>query len=117
MISIDKGVFFVKNNKIALELYDLNHKFIKLVYDGKNTIILINEKKEEYTLENIVPEVRSLLKDGETLLVMHNNDNVVKDVYFLKIKLDDKLAFEDNFSEKSKVLVEDLKEFIEQSAV
>lgn len=117
MISIDRGVFFVKNDRIALELYDLGKKFIEFVYDGKNTVILTDENHEEYILENIVYEVRTLLKDGEDLMMMQNENNVVKEIYFLKVKVDNTLAFEDNFSEKSTELFDEIKELIEDKAV
>ncbi len=117
MISIDRGVFFVKNDRIALELYDLGKKFIEFVYDGKNTVILTDENHEEYILENIVYEVRTLLKDGEDLMMMQNENNVVKEIYFLKVKVDNTLAFEDNFSEKSVEVFEELKELMEEKAV
>ena len=117
MFSIDRGVFFVKNDRVALELYDLGKKFIKLVYDGKNTVILTDENNEEYILENIVYEVRTLLKEGEDLMMMQNENNVVKEIYFLKVKVDNTLTYEDNFSEKSVEVFEELKELMEEKAV
>ena len=117
MGNIDKGVFFVKNDKVALELYDLNKKFVKFIYDGKNTAILTDENNEEYILENIVFEIRSLLKNGEDLMMLKNENNVVEEIYFLKVKVDNTLTYEDNFSEKSVEVFEELKELMEEKAV
>ncbi|MBE6462687.1 MAG: hypothetical protein E7005_02880 [Alphaproteobacteria bacterium] len=117
MGNIDKGVFFVKNDKVALELYDLNKKFVKFIYDGKNTAILTDENNEEYILENIVFEIRSLLKNGEDLMMLKNENNVVEEIYFLKVKIDDTLAYEDDFNEKSVKLFDEIKDFVDKSAV
>ena len=117
MNNIDKGVFFVKNDKIALELYDLNKKFTMLLYDKKNTVVLVDENNEKYILENIVPEIRSLLKDEENIMMLQNENNKVKEIYFLKVKIDDTLVYEDNFNEKSVELFEYISEFIDKDAV
>ena len=72
MISIDRGVFFVKNDRIALELYDLGKKFIEFVYDGKNTVILTDENYEEYILENLISRLVKINSIGVYLNCKRN---------------------------------------------
>ncbi len=112
MKKIDKGVFFIKDDKILLELYDLQGKFIYFIYDGKNTIVLNDEKKEEYILENIVPEVRSELKNKEKIMILHNENGEIKEMYVLNIKIDETLSFKDNFKEKSIEMYNEMNEFV-----
>ena len=50
-------------------------------------------------------------------MMMQNENNVVKEIYFLKVKVDNTLTYEDNFSEKSVEVFEELKELMEEKAV
>lgn len=112
MVYIDKSVFFVKNNKVALELYNMELKFTKLVYDGKNTIILSDTENNEYILENIVKEVRGYLRDKEKIMMMQNEDGVVKEVYFLSVDVDNSMNYKDEYIDKCEEMFEEISNII-----
>lgn len=110
---IDKGVFFIKNNKVALELYDIDHKFEKISYDGKNTIVLSTAENGEYILKNIAPDIRKLLQDKEKIMMLQNQNGEVAEIYFLTIELDKTLQFEDEYNKKSEEIFDEISNIID----
>ena len=97
--------FYVNEGEVALEVFD-EFKADKVVYDGKNTLVLFDGDKGCFIVKNILPNIRKLLKDDVDLLVIHSKDDEIEDVYELKIKVNKDTIFKDDFYEKAQEFFE-----------
>lgn len=117
---VDDCLFYVNGNKVAFETAEQSGEFKLAVYDGKNTIVLFDESKNVYLVHNIVPDVREALGQIKELLIIERDaENEVSDGYLVKLNIDNRLEFEDNFAKDSEELYdffEDLWQKSQESA-
>jgi len=97
--------FYVYENDVALEVYE-DFKADKVVYDGKNTIVLLDNARGSFLVQNIVPEIRELFVKDKDLMIIHTRDDEIEDVYELKINVNKNSIFEDDFYDKAKAFFE-----------
>ena len=105
VIFLKECMFYVKDDEVALEVYE-DFRANKIVYDGKNTLVLTDNKNGRFIVQNIVFDVRRLLKKDKTLMIIHSKDDEIEDVYELKIHVNENSIFKDDLREKAKEFFE-----------
>lgn len=98
-------MFYVKDDDVALEVYE-DFRANKVVYDGKNTLVLTDNKKGSFIVQNIIFDVRRLLRKDKQLMVIHSKDDEIEDVYELRIHVNEDSIFKDDLREKAKEFFE-----------
>lgn len=93
-------VFYVHDDEVALEIAEVAAKIKSAVYDGHNTLLMIDENKVVWLLRNIVLEVRKVLAMADELFIIKRDkkDNVA-DGYSVRLDVNESLEYEDDFAE------------------
>lgn len=111
VIFVENACFYVKDGKAAVSIEDVPVLADSAVYDDKNTLLLAGVDGKTYAVQNIVPDVRMVLKDSDDIMVILEKDNDIAGAYELPLKHNETLGFEDNFANGAKdfyKFVEDL---------
>ena len=101
MIILDSFEFYTKNNELAILIDCPVAEINNLRWDTKNTIILSMENGEQYILTNILPNIREILEQRETAMVVFKQEQDIVEAYDIKIIKDPTLGFEDLFNEEA----------------
>lgn len=113
-IFVKDACFYVKDGQVAVSFDEENAILAdRAVYDGKNTLLLAGVDNKVFAVQNIVPEVRSILKNAGEVMVILEKDNEIAGAYELPLEYNEKLDFEDNFVSEAK----DFCEFVTELAI
>lgn len=93
-------VFYIHDDEVAVEIAEIAGKIKSALYDGRNTLLMIDENKVIWLLRNIVLEVRNVLVKADKLFVIKRDekDNVA-DGYSVRLDVNESFECEDNFAE------------------
>ncbi|MBR1915054.1 MAG: hypothetical protein IJ830_01240 [Alphaproteobacteria bacterium] len=98
---LDEFVFYINDDQVAVSINNIDINAEKAIYDGKNILYLKTPEDKSYALQNIVPEVRSILKKSNELTIILLKDQEFVDAYELELKIDETLSEEDVFSDEA----------------
>ena len=93
-------VFYVRDGEVAVETAEITGKIKSALYDGRNTLLIIDENKVIWLLRNIVLEVRNVLVKADKLFVIKRDEkNDVAGGYFVRLDVKESLEYKDDFAE------------------
>lgn len=101
MIILDNFEFHAKNNELAISIYFPVAEIDNLRWDTKNTIILSMKNGEEYILTNILPNIREILKQIKTVMIVFKQEQNIVEAYDVEIIKDTTMKFDDLFNEEA----------------
>lgn len=113
---LDDACFYLNENEVAVFLNNSALAADSAVYDGKNTLVLLGVDNKNYAVQNIVPEVRKVLAQADSLMVILGNGEEIFDMYELKLQHNDNLGFEDTFFESASKFYEDMVKLVEEAS-
>lgn len=97
MIVLDEFEFLVKDSELAISLDCPSNAIKRLVWDCKNVIILEFTDGNKFALINILPNIRDLLRNAKSVLVIFNQNNEIVDAYDVELIKNDAMGYDDLF--------------------
>lgn len=108
VIFIENACFYVKDGQVAVSFADTAVLAERTVYDGKNTLALYGIDGKIYVVQNIVPDVREILKKSQNIMVVLEQGGKIAGAYEVFLLINDSLDFEDNFNQEAKGFFADM---------
>ena len=94
---------------IAFQLNDEPIEDAEFMYDGKNCAVLVRNKKKAYLLPNIVPEMRKVFSNLETIGIYEKDGDKVVSAYNINIRHVKDMPYPDNFRKDMKKMFDDMR--------
>lgn len=95
---------------INMQLKDEPIDTAALVYDGRNSAILIRNDKKAYILTNLIHEVRDKIANSKEVLIIESDGKEVVNSYTCVVNMVSEIPVEDTIPETLGEMLENIKE-------
>ena len=95
---------------INMQLKDEPIDTATLVYDGRNSAILIRNEKKAYILTNLVSEVRDKIANSKEILIIESDGEEVVNSYTCGVSIVPEIPIEDTIPETLGEMLANIKE-------
>ena len=95
---------------INMQLKDEPVDTVALVYDGRNSAILIRNDKKAYILTNLIHEVRDKIANSKEVLIIESDGEEVVNSYTCVVNMVPEIPVEDTIPETLGEMLENIKE-------
>lgn len=101
MIIVEKFEFLISDNELAIAVDFPVTNIKNICWDGKNTIVINSENDNKYVLMNILPNIRQMLDNTKTLILIFMQGQEIAEAYNIELTKDTSLEFDDLFYEEA----------------
>lgn len=101
MIIVEKFEFLISGDELAIAVDFPVTNIKNICWDGKNTIVINSENDNKYVLMNILPNIRQMLENTKTLMLIFMQGQEIAEAYDIELTKDTSLEFDDLFYEEA----------------